>query len=57
MVELDPDNGCKTYSATAELSSDEAWDDEDELEEWEEVDEEDEEDELWSEDDEAEEEF
>lgn len=36
MVELDPDTGCKTYSANAETATDEDWDEEDELEEWEE---------------------
>jgi hypothetical protein len=41
MVELDPDTGCKTYSANAEAATDEDWDEEDELEEWEEDTEED----------------
>lgn len=41
MVELDPDTGCKTYSANAEATSDEDWDtEEDELEEWEDMEEE-----------------
>ena len=54
MVELDPDTGCKTYSANAESTSDEDWDEEDELGEWEELGEEGEED--WDELD-SEEEF
>jgi hypothetical protein len=36
MVELDPDTGCKTYSANAETARDDDWDEADELEEWEE---------------------
>ena len=50
-VELDPDTGCKTYSASVEQASDDNWDEEedDELEEWEEADE-DEDDDLWGED-------
>lgn len=47
-VEIDPDEGCKTYSPNEE-ASDEEWEEEEELEEWE--DEEVEEDEeLWEED-------
>ncbi len=38
MVELDPDTGCKTYSANAEAATDDDWDEADELEEWEEED-------------------
>ncbi|MCX6054841.1 MAG: hypothetical protein NTZ74_08010 [Chloroflexi bacterium] len=55
MVELDPDTGCKTYSASAEASTEEDWDEEEELDEWEELDE-DEEEEVW-EDDEPEESY
>jgi hypothetical protein len=52
MVELDPDTGCKTYSANAESATEDDWDtdEEDEMEEWEELDE-DEDEELWEEDD------
>ena len=52
MVELDPDTGCKTYSANAESATDDDWDseEEEELEEWEENDEEDEEDDFWPDD-------
>jgi hypothetical protein len=50
MVELDPDTGCKTYSASTETTEDDNWEEENELEEWEELDEEDEEDESWEED-------
>lgn len=50
MVELDPDTGCKTYSANAESATEDDWDtEEDELEEWEELDE-DEDEEVWEED-------
>jgi hypothetical protein len=49
MVELDPDTGCKTYSASAETTEDDNWEDETESEEWEELDEEEEEDDNWSE--------
>jgi hypothetical protein len=50
MVELDPDTGCKTYSANAESATEDDWEtDEDELEEWEELDDEDDE-EVWAED-------
>jgi hypothetical protein len=53
MVELDPDSGCKTYSASAETAEDDNWEDETEAEEWEELDEEEEDDDSWSEDGEA----
>jgi hypothetical protein len=56
MVELDPDTGCKTYSANAETTEDDSWEDENELEEWEELDEEEEDDEAWSDDGESSEE-
>lgn len=48
MVELDPDTGCKTYSANVEAQTEDGWDEEeeDELEEWEEIDP-DEDEELW----------
>ena len=54
MVELDPDTGCKTYSANAESAADDDWDneEEEELEEWEELDEEGDED--WDDSDEDE---
>jgi len=44
-VEIDPDTGCATYSPT-EASTNEDWEEEDELEEWEDE-ETDEEEELW----------
>jgi len=55
MVELDPDTGCKTYSANAESANDDDWDseEEEELEEWEELDEDGEDDWDDSEEDEA----
>ncbi len=54
-VEIDPDTGCATYSPTAEVSSEDGWDEEEELEEWEEFEEEEEEDDdIWSEDEEDE---
>jgi hypothetical protein len=47
-VEVDPDNGCMTYSASAEASQEDEWDEEEELEEWEEIEDEEEEGEdLW----------
>ncbi len=48
-VELDPDEGCKTYTPS-EQEAEEDWDEEEELEEWEE-DEGEEDEELWEEDD------
>lgn len=57
MVEIDPDAGCMTYSATAGAETEDEWDEEEELEEWEEaqVEGEDESDEdLWLTDDEEE---
>lgn len=56
-VELDPDAGCRTYAPSAEATSDDTWDEEEEdLEEWEELEDEDEdEDDIWA--DEEEEEF
>lgn len=51
-IELDPDTGCMTYSPTADVSSEEGWDEEEEeLEEWEELEEEEEED-IWMDDEE-----
>ncbi|MEW5940969.1 MAG: hypothetical protein AB1750_14975 [Chloroflexota bacterium] len=47
-VELDPDEGCKTYSPSEEAASEE-WEEEEELDEWEDEDS-DEDDELWEED-------
>jgi len=47
-VELDPEEGCKTYSPSDEAASEE-WDEEEELDEWEEEEGE-EDDELWEED-------
>ncbi len=54
-VEVDPDTGCMTYSPTAEASSEEGWDEDEEVEEWEEFEEEEEEDEdAWTDDEEDE---
>ncbi len=54
MVEIDPDNGCLTYSPTAEVDHEDEWDEE-ELEEWEEAEEElDEDEEDWVDDEEEE---
>jgi len=50
MVEIDPDAGCKTYSANAESTEDDNWEDENELDEWEEIGEDEEDEELWSDD-------
>lgn len=54
-VEIDPDNGCKTYSPSAESNLEDEWDEEEELEEWEELeDDEEEDDDLWADADEEE---
>ena len=54
-VEIDPDNGCNTYSQSSRLVDEDDWEEEEETdEEWEEEDldfEEDEEDDLWLDDD------
>jgi hypothetical protein len=47
-VEVDPDEGCKTYSPAEETAKEDEWDDEEESEEWEEDEEED--DDEWSDD-------
>jgi hypothetical protein len=52
-VEIDPDTGCATYSPVAGATTEDEWDDEEELEEWEELDDEDEED-VWGDEDEEE---
>jgi len=49
-IELDPDEGCMTYSRANDLD-DEDWEDDEELIEWDDLDEEDEDDELWLDDD------
>ncbi len=48
-VEFDPDTGCATYTPS-ENSTEEKWDEEEELEEWEDEEMEDEEEETWEED-------
>jgi hypothetical protein len=48
-VELDPDTGCQTYTQADDATTDEEWEEEEELEEWEDE-EEDEDDELWIDD-------
>ncbi len=55
-IELDPDNGCQTYSPSAESAQEDEWDEEEELEEWEESDEEEEEEEedIWTDEEEEE---
>jgi hypothetical protein len=54
-VEIDPDNGCMTYSPSAEANQEDEWDEEEELEEWEEVEEgEDEDEDLWMDEEEEE---
>jgi hypothetical protein len=47
-IELDPDNGCKTYQPNDEVDL-EDWDEQEEMDEWDDMDGEDEED-LWVED-------
>jgi hypothetical protein len=48
-VEIDPNEGCMTYSPTSDILPDDDWeDDSDELEEWEDIEEEEEDEEdLW----------
>lgn len=46
-VEIDPDAGCMTYSPNAEVSSDDDWNEDEELEEWDELEEDEDEDEIW----------
>lgn len=54
-VEIDPDNGCMTYSVSAESTQEDEWDDEEEMEEWEELDEEEgEEEDIWTDEEEEE---
>lgn len=56
MVEVDPDNGCLTYSPSADSTAEDTWEEPEEMEEWEDLEEEEEEDDdLWL--DEEEEEF
>jgi hypothetical protein len=54
-VEIDPDNGCNTYSQSSRLLNEDEWDEDDELdEEWEEEEvdfEEEEDDDLWVDED------
>ena len=50
-VEIDPDTGCATYSASEGVVSEEGWDEEEDLEEWEE---DAEEEDLWLDEDEDE---
>ncbi len=52
-VEVDPDSGCMTFSASAEAAAEDDWDEEEELEEWEELeDEEEDEEDIWLDEDE-----
>ncbi len=49
-VELDPDEGCMTYSRADDLVEDD-WEEEEELEDWDELDLEEEDEDLWLDDD------
>ncbi|HEY5571571.1 MAG TPA: hypothetical protein VIK64_01035 [Anaerolineales bacterium] len=51
-VEIDPDEGCMTYSRADDLIEDVWEEEEEELEEWDELDLEEEDEELWLDDDE-----
>lgn len=54
-IEIDPDSGCMTYSANAEATTEDDWEEEEELDEWEELEGEEEEDEeAWPDDEEEE---
>ncbi len=46
-VEIDPDAGCMTYSPNAEVSSDDDWNEDEELEEWDELENEEDEEDIW----------
>ena len=48
-VEIDPDEGCKTYSPAEGVAEEDDWDEEDETEEW---DDEEESDDDWADDEE-----
>jgi hypothetical protein len=50
-IEVDPDMGCMTYSRADDISPEEEWDEDEELEEWEEADIEEEDDDIWIDDD------
>lgn len=50
-VEIDPDTGCATYSASDSVSSEDGWEEEEDVEEWEE---DAEEEDLWLDEDEDE---
>lgn len=55
MAELDPDQGCMTYSPTSEDIVEDEWDDTEETEDWEELEEEEEdEDDNWMDEEESE---
>lgn len=47
-IEVDPDAGCMTFSPSSDTSTEDEWEEEEELEEWEDLEgEEEEDDELW----------
>lgn len=51
-IEIDPDQGCMTYSRPDDQDVDDDWDDEEEeLEEWDEIDPEEDDDDLWVDED------
>ena len=50
-VEIDPDTGCATYAPSEDALDDDAWDDEDDLEDWESEGDDDDDDDLWLDDD------
>ena len=53
-IEVDPGEGCMTYSRAGDYETDNAWEDEadEELEVWEDLEEDEEDEELWLDDDE-----
>lgn len=54
-IELDPDSGCMTFSPTSEVTQDDDWEGEEELEEWEEGEgDEEEEEDVWLDDEDEE---
>jgi hypothetical protein len=54
LIELDPDEGCKTYSPTTETPVEEEWEEEELEEEWEDLEDLEEEEEEWLDDEEEE---
>ena len=46
-VEIDPNEGCMTFTPSSDIIPDDDWEETDELEEWDDMEEEEEDDDLW----------